>query len=692
MTTTDKNPLLATAGLPLFSKITPEHVVPATKSMLDDVREKFKAIENAGNDSWESLVPPLEDLSRKFDYTWGPVTHLFAVRNAPALREAYEKMQPEVVKLGLELSQNKKIYERFKKLQSQQDQLKFNDAQRRIVRASVLSAELAGVALPDDKRQRFNEIEQRLSQLSTTFSNNVLDSIKSYEYIVTDAKLMEGLPETYKALAAQSYNQSKPERANQADTNKGPWRITMDHPSYYPFLQHCRDRKAREDIYRAQIVRASEPPYDNNPLIKEILALRAEKAKLLGFKTFAELSLARKMAPGVDAVVKLEETIRTAAWPHAQKELKELQAFANSNGHVGELAHWDVAFWSERMREKTFGFTDEDLRAYFPQPRVLDGLFSLVQRIFGIRVEAADGDADVWHPDVRFFKIFDQHNQQIAAFYLDPYSRPAEKRGGAWMNDCRGRCVIDGKTQTPVAYLVCNSTPPVGDKPALLGFREVETLFHEFGHGLQHMLTKVDYLDVSGINGVEWDAVELPSQFMENWCYHKPTITGMSAHYLTGKPLPDDLFAKICAAKNFQSGMMAMRQIQFGSIDIELHHRFDVNGKQSFWDVARAIAEKMSVLKPLPENRFLCSFSHIFAGGYAAGYYSYKWAEVLSADAFAAFEEAGLDNEQAVRAVGERYRDTILALGGSKHPMEVFKAFRGREPNAEALLRHTGLK
>lgn len=686
------NPLLKTEGLPLFSQIKPDHVEPATKHMLEQVRKEFKAIESSKSESWDDLVPPLEALSRRLDYTWGPVSHLYAVRNAPALREAYEKMQPEVVQLGLELGQNKNIYDRFKKLQTQQDNLKLTEAQRRIVRANVLSAELSGVALPEDKRKRFNEIEQRLSQLSTTFSNNVLDSIKSYELIITDPKSMDGTPESYKAFTAQSYNQSKPERAGKATTESGPWRITMDHPGYYPFLQHSKDRATREKLYRAQIIRASEPPYDNQPLIEEILKLRAEKAKILGFKTFAELSLARKMAPSVQAVDQLSDTIRAAAWPKAQQELKDLQKFANAKGHPGELAHWDIAFWSERMREELYGYKDEDLRAYFPLTRVLDGLFGLVNRIFGIKVVAADGEADIWHQDVRFFKIFDQANKHIASFFLDPYSRPAEKRGGAWMNDCRGRCVINGKTQIPVAYLVCNSTPPVGNKPALLGWREVETLFHEFGHGLQHMLTKVDYLDVSGINGVEWDAVELPSQFMENWCYHKPTVDSMSAHYETGEPLPNDLFQKLVAAKNYMSALGNMRQLQFGMVDIELHHRFDFGGKKSLWDVARELFEKMSVMKPLPENRFLCAFSHIFAGGYAAGYYSYKWAEVLSADAFGAFEEAGLDNEKAVRAVGERYRDTVLSLGGSKHPMDVFKAFRGREPSADALLRHTGLK
>ncbi|MAT14117.1 MAG: peptidase M3, partial [Planctomyces sp.] len=422
------------------------------------------------------------------------------------------------------------------------------------------------------------------------------------------------------------------------------------------------------------------------------LKLREEKSKLLGYQNYAELSLAQKMAPSVDAVEEMFEELRSAAWDAAGEDMKDIEQLAKESGQDEPLMNWDVAFWAERLREKRFSFTDEELRPYFSLKRVLDGLFGLVERIFGIKVEAADGEAPVWNKDVRYFKIYDESGAQCAAFYLDPYSRPKDKRGGAWMDDCLSRRIVDGQVQLPVAYLICNSTPPIGSKPSLMTFREVETLFHEFGHGLQHMMTKINYADASGINGVEWDAVELPSQFMENWCYHRPTLLGMTAHYETGEPLPEELFEKICAARTYRSGTMTLRQLLFGMTDMTLHSEFDPNGGKTVFDIHQEISKKTSVLPLLPDDKSLCAFQHIFAGGYAAGYYSYKWAEVLSADAFGAFEEVGLNDDEAVAAVGRHFRDTVLALGGSRHPMDIFKEFRGREPSTEALLRHSGLK
>ena len=383
--------------------------------------------------------------------------------------------------------------------------------------------------------------------------------------------------------------------------------------------------------------------------------------------------------------------LRTASWQAAVKEQEELQEIAEQNGHQGELQHWDIAFWSERLREQRYEFTEEELRPYFALERVLDGLSGLVQRLFGVQLVAADGDAPVWHQDVRFFHVEDEEGQRVASLYLDPYSRPENKRGGAWMDDCLGRCVVDGSVRLPVAHLVCNGTPPVDGRPSLMTFREVETLFHELGHGLQHMLTRVNHRDVAGISGVEWDAVELPSQFMENWCYHKPTLLGMTSHFETGEPLPEELFAKICAARTFRAGSGMLRQLRFGLTDLELHTTWDPDGTEEHHEVEARISAATSVIPPLPESRFLCSFQHIFSGGYAAGYYSYKWAEVLSADAFAAFEEAGLDDEASVAETGRLFRDTVLAMGGGRHPMDVFRDFRGREPSIDALLRHSGL-
>jgi oligopeptidase A len=463
-------------------------------------------------------------------------------------------------------------------------------------------------------------------------------------------------------------------------------------------MQHSKRRDLREKLYKAFISRASSGDLDNRQIIERILQLRQEEANILGFNSYAELSLASKMAPSYDAVEALHEQLRGASYDAAKKEFEELKAFAASKGvpEASDLKHWDVSYWAERQREEKFAFSDEELRPYFPLPQVLKGLFDLVKRIFGVTVTAADGQAPVWHEDVRYFQIADETGEGIAYFYLDPYSRPAEKRGGAWMDDCVGRAkitVTNGTTVTrnPVAYLVCNQTPPVDGKPSLMTFREVETLFHEFGHGLQHMLTKVDYAGAAGINNVEWDAVELPSQFMENWCYHRETLLGMAKHYETGETLPEHYYQKLLAARNYMSGSAMLRQLHFGLVDLELHHRYQPGGNESINDVRNRIAETTTVLPPLPEDAFLCSFGHIFAGGYAAGYYSYKWAEVLSADAFSAFEEAGLDDSQAITATGKRFRETVLALGGSKHPMEVFKSFRGREPSTEPLLRHSGL-
>jgi oligopeptidase A len=495
-------------------------------------------------------------------------------------------------------------------------------------------------------------------------------------------------------LAAQAARQAG---ATTATPEHGPWRITLDYPSFGPFLEHSRRRDVREQLYRAFITRASSGAEDNTPLLGTILSLRQEQAQILGYSSFAELSLASKMAPDVATVERFLEELRQASGTAARQDLEDLRHCARTAGapEAENLCHWDLAFWAERLREQRYDFNDEALRPYFPLPRVLDGLFALVQRLFGIQIRPAPGETAVWHEDVRFFRVYDDQERPIAAFYLDPYSRPAEKRGGAWMDECVGRSRIlaaPGQTvRLPAAYLICNQTPPVDGKPALMSFNEVKTLFHEFGHGLHHMLTTVDYGLAAGIHNVEWDAIELPSQFMENWCYHRETLMGMSAHVETGEPLPEELYRKLCAARTYRAGSLMLRQLYFACLDIALHHHFDPQGSETPFDVQQRVAALTTVLPPLPEDRFLCSFGHIFAGGYAAGYYSYKWAEVLSADAFAAFEEAGLDNAAALTATGRRYRNSILALGGSRPPMEVFRAFRGREPSTAALLRHSGL-
>ncbi|MEM7726156.1 MAG: M3 family metallopeptidase [Cyanobacteria bacterium P01_A01_bin.45] len=693
-TTTENNPLLKAQGLPEFAKIKAEQVVPAFKELISQLETQLTELEINIQPTWSGLVEPLEALTEKLTWSWGVVSHMMGVKNSPELRQAYETVQPQVIQFSNRLSQSQAIYRAFKELRNSDTWKQLNVAQQRIVESALKEAELAGVGLEGQAKERFNAIQMEMAELSTNFSNHVLDATKKFSLTLKDKVEVEGLPPSLLSLAAQAARDAGEDKAT---PENGPWKITLDAPSFAPFMQHSKRRDLREKLYKAFITRAASGELDNKPIIERILELRQELATLLGYQTYAEVSLASKMAPSVESVDKLLEELRSTSYDAAAKELEELKAFAASKGvtEAKDLKNWDTSFWSERQREEKFAFTQEELRPYFPLPQVLNGLFGLVKRLFGVTVTPADGQAPVWHEDVRYFQIADETGKNTAYFYLDPYSRPAEKRGGAWMDTCLNRRQIsqDGNvtTQLPVAYLICNQTPPIDDKPSLMTFYEVETLFHEFGHGLHHMLTRVDYPSAAGINNVEWDAVELPSQFMENWCYDRPTLMGMAKHYQTGESLPEEYYQKLLAAKNYMSGSGMLRQIHFSILDIELHHRYQSSNQETPWDVRDRIAKNTTVLPPLKEDAFLCAFGHIFAGGYAAGYYSYKWAEVLSADAFAAFEEAGLDDEKAVKKIGKRYRDTVLALGGSKHPMEIFQSFRGREPSTEPLLRHNGL-
>ena len=695
-----ENPLLTAEGLPSFDRITPADVEPAVREILDATATAIDKIEadlsDPGLATWDNTIAVLERLGRNWERSWSPVTHLMGVANSDELREAHDSVLPNVVAMGLRIRQSRPVFIALKHLRDTSAWETFTEPQQRIIHERIRDAELAGIGLDGEQQERFNDIASQLSQLSTSFSNNVLDATKAWELVLTDPSDVDGLPDTLLQLASQSHNESRSteiesSQASAGTPEQGPWRFTLDVPIAMPFLQHCRKRDLRETLYRAYVTRASDGETDNAPLIDEILALRRERASLLGYTSYAEVSLTSKMAMGVEAVEEMFETLREASWEAGNRDLDDLRELATKSGQQEPLAQWDAAFWSERLRESRFDFTDEDLRPYFSLDRVLDGLFSLCHRLFGITVEAADGQAPIWHEDVRYFIVHDEQQNERAGFYLDPYSRPETKRGGAWMNECLVRCRIDGQLQLPVAHLICNSTPPVGDRPSLMTFREVETLFHEFGHGLQHMMTTVEHADASGINGVEWDAVELPSQFMENWCYHRPTLLGIARHYETGEVLPEDLFEKLCRARTYRAGSLMLRQLNFGMLDMHLHHQFDPAGEDTVLEVQQRIAEQTSPLPPLPENRFLCGFQHIFAGGYAAGYYSYKWAEVLSADAFSAFEDAGLDDEHAVTETGRRFRDTVLASGGGRHPMDVFRDFRGREPGTAALLKHNGL-
>ncbi|MBE9062775.1 M3 family metallopeptidase [cf. Phormidesmis sp. LEGE 11477] len=698
------NPLLIGKGLPPFNDIEPQHVVPGIEQLLTSLRASLAAIEadiaanlaksSPATPTWETLVEPLNVITEKLGWSWGIIGHLMGVKNSPELRTAYESVQPALVQFSNQLSQSRPIYDALKQLRASAAGKSLAPAQQRIIESALRDAELSGVGLSGERKEKFNQIQQSLAELSTQFSNHVLDATKAFSLTLSQKEEIAGLPSSLLSLAAQAARDAGEEGVI---AQSGPWRITLDMPSYIPFLRHSQRRDLREQLYRAFITRASAGDLDNAPLIEQILDLRQQQAELLGFSNYAELSLARKMAPSVSAVEDLMEELRSASYSAARQELEAIKTFAQAHAaDFTELKQWDVPFWMERMREEQFDLNDEALRPYFSLPNVLQGLFGLAERLFNITISADDGSAPVWHPDVRYFQVSDSTTQEtIAHFYLDPYSRPAEKRGGAWMDECIVRAKVTENNQSqvrlPVAYLVCNQSPPVDGKPSLMTFREVETLFHEFGHGLQHMLTSVDYAGAAGINNVEWDAVELPSQFMENWCYERETLFGMAQHYETGEPLPEADYQKLLAARHFMTGNAILRQVNFGWVDMALHADYRKDGDESVWQVRDRIAKKTTIMPPLSEDAALCSFGHIFAGGYAAGYYSYFWAEVLSADAFSAFEEAGLENKAKVATIGRKFRDTVLSLGGSRHPMEVFKSFRGREPSTQALLRHRGL-
>ena len=687
----DKNPLLDWDDLPPFDQIETHHIEPGIRAMLDACDQAVARLEETAPITWRELMDPLEKIEDDLGRTWGIVSHLHGVKNSPELREVYDPLLAEVVKFSNRLGQSKPLYQAYCALRDSEEARGFDSAQQRILESAIREAELNGVGLDDDDRDRYNEISQRLAELSTKFSNNVLDATKAFKVKLTKTEEVDGLPETLLELAADTARQ---EGHDQATAQDGPWVLTLDYPSFMPFMQHGKRRDLREKMYRAFISKASDGQLDNTDVAREIIALRIEKSKLLGFETFAELSLSRKMATDAGSVRNLLGELRTAGRGAAERDMEALKALAEVDGD-DELKHWDVPYWSERLREARYDLKDEELRPYFPLPRVLSGLFELTGRLFGVRLEEATGEAPVWHEDVQYFRVLNDRDEPMAAFYLDPYSRPAEKQGGAWMDTLVGRSAVmasGGQTaRLPVAYMICNQGKPVGGKPSLMTFREVETLFHEFGHALQHMLATIDYGMASGISNVEWDAVEIASQFMENWCYDRGTLKGLARHYETDEPLPDEIIDRLLGARTFREGSNTLRQVNFGLLDMELHEHFDPEGTDTILDVQRRIDAETLILPSLEEDRFFCSFSHIFAGGYAAGYYSYKWSEVLSADAFSAFEEAGLENDGEMRRLGRRFRDTFLALGGSRHPMDVFRDFRGREPTTDALLRQGGL-
>ncbi len=675
------NPLLDLSGLPRFNEIKPQHVEPAVDDVLADSRRETARL--AALDvppTWENFAQPMEDTAERIARVWSPVSHLNSVLDSPELRDAYEACLPKLTAYYTEVGQNPGLYRAYQRLHESPDFAQFDAAQRKIITNALRDFRLSGVDLKDAEKQRFKALQQRLSQLATRFEQNLLDATQGWSLNITDADELAGLPQSVVALAAQAAREGELEG----------WKFSLDLPLYLPFMRHAERRDRRRELYEAFVTRASDqgphdPKLDNAPLVEEILKARHESARCLGFAHYAAVSLETKMARDAGQVVAFLGELAARSKPAAERELAAVQAFAARDG-CPELAPWDIPYYSEKLKQTTYDFSDEDVKPYFPVPRVLDGLFTVVRRLFGIEITPV-ADVEVWHDDVRVFEISETDGPAIGRFYVDLYVR-AHKRGGAWMDDCIGRKRQRGRVQAPVAYLVCNFSPPVDGRPSLLTHDEVTTLFHEFGHGLHHLLTRVDYLGVSGINGVPWDAVELPSQFLENWCWEREALDHIAGHFETGAPLPQALLNKMRAAKNFQSGMQTVRQIEFALFDMRLHAEIHEDYATAARRLLEAVRDEVAVVRPPPYDRFENGFSHIFAGGYAAGYYSYKWAEVLSADAFSKFEEQGIFNPDTGRA----FRQTVLAQGGSRDPMELFVAFRGREPTVDALLRHNGLE
>ncbi|NJN76233.1 MAG: M3 family metallopeptidase [Synechococcaceae cyanobacterium RL_1_2] len=680
-----QNPLLIGSGLPPFAEIKPEHVVPAITELLTTTETALTDLEQRIEPTWDCLIDQLDRLEEKLSWAWGVVSHLLSVQNSGELRAAYEEVQPKIIEFSNRSSQSAPIYQGLVGLRHGDGWHGLDGTQQRIIEKAIEAAKLSGIGLEGSHKARFNEIQQQLAELGMKFGNNVLDATKAFKLRLTKPEEVAGLPPSALGLMAQL---AQTDGMEGATPEEGPWLVTLDYPCYIPVMKYAHDRNLREKVYKAFVSKAADGEFDNREIIEKMLKLRQEQAEILGYGNYAQLSVATKMAPSVQEVEKLLEELRVVSYDRARQEWEELKTFAQND----DLQPWDVTYWAEKQKQEQFAIDEEALRPYFPLPQVLEGLFNLAQRLFDVTITAADGQAPVWHQDVRYFTVSDRASHQIiASFYLDPYSRPAEKRGGAWMNNCIDRQKLADGTRLPVAYLICNQTPPVGDQPSLMTFMDVATLFHEFGHGLQHLLTQVDYPRAAGINNIEWDAVELPSQFMENWCYDRATLMGMARHVETQAPLPEEEYQKLLAVKNYRSASGMLRQINLSLLDLELHQAYGFGDRESINDIRDRIASTTTITPPIAENNFLCAFGHIFAGGYAAGYYSYKWAEVLSADAFAAFEEVGLDQETAIEAIGHKFRDTVLALGGGRHPLDVFAQFRGRAPKTEPLLQHNGL-
>lgn len=677
------NPLMTPFSLPPFSAIRPEHIVEAVQSALDQCRQTVeRVVAQPGPFSWDNLCQPLAEADDRLGRIWSPVGHLNAVQNSPELREAYEQSLPLLSEYSTWVGQHEGLYQAYRALRAGEHYPTLSIARKKAIDDALRDFELSGIGLSAEKQQRYGQIAARLSELGSAYSNNVLDATMGWSKLVTDQAQLAGMPES--ALAAA--------RAQAEAKDQDGWLLTLDIPSYLPVMTYCDNAQLREEMYRAYGTRASDQgpnagKWDNSPIMAEILALRHELAQLLGFDSYADKSLATKMATDPQQVLTFLNDLATRARPQGEEELAQLREFARRQHGREDLQPWDITYYGEKQKQHLFDINDEQLRPYFPEQTVVNGLFEVVKRIYGITAKERR-DVDIWHPEVRFFDLFDEQGELRGSFYLDLFARE-NKRGGAWMDDCVGMMrKADGELQKPVAYLTCNFNRPVSGKPALFTHDEVTTLFHEFGHGLHHMLTRIDTPGVSGISGVPWDAVELPSQFMENWCWEPEALAFISGHYETGEPLPASLLEKLLAAKNYQAALFILRQLEFGLFDFRMHYEYRPEQGDRILQTLSEVKKQVAVMPTVEWGRFPHAFSHIFAGGYAAGYYSYLWADVLAADAWSRFQEEGIFN----RETGQSFLDNILSRGGSEEPMVLFARFRGREPQLDAMLRHYGIR
>ncbi|MCC6714033.1 MAG: M3 family metallopeptidase [Gammaproteobacteria bacterium] len=676
----DTNPLLDDRPLPSFARIEPAHAAPAINQLLGEIKAQTEILLSGPAPGWTSALVPIEALDDRLNRAWSPISHLHNVADTEELRAAYNACLPLLTAYATDKYQSEPLYRTYRRVRDGEEYGRLGAAERRIIDNALRDFRLSGIELPPGGRARFKELKQTLARLQTKFEENVLDATHAWKRHLTDAAELNGLPESALALARQTAQRE----------GMDGWMLTLDIPCYRPVMAYCGNRELREEMYRAHVTRASElgtgaGRFDNHAVMEEILQSRRALAQLLGFENFAEYSLATKMAKSTTEVIGFLEDLAQRAKPVAEKELRELRDFASERYQARDLQAWDIPYFSERLREARYRVSQEELRPYFPLPRVLEGLFAITRRLYGMRIEPAE--AETWHPDVRFFRISDENGNVRGMFYLDLYARPL-KRGGAWMDDCVSRRRrTDGSVQIPVAYLNGNFSPPVSESPSLLTHEEVLTLFHEFGHGLHHMLTCVERPGVAGINGVAWDAVEVPSQFMENWCWERAALELLSGHFQTGAPLDSSLLERLRAARNFQAGMQMVRQLEFALFDFRLHIECEPSRGRTIEAIVEEVRRDVAVIRPPAFNRFQNSFTHIFAGGYAAGYYSYKWAEVLSADAYSKFEERGIFDMQT----GREFLHHILEMGGTLDAMDLFMRFRGRPPQVDALLRHSGI-